>query len=69
MPIYSGKLGIMQPSRRWLAIIGSMQTIDLYARDVTGIAERQRGIDRRRLVRRVALVTFLLTAALIWLTM
>ena len=46
-----------------------MQTIDLDAQDVTGIAERQRRIDRRRLVRRVALVTFLLTAALIWLTM
>ena len=42
--------------------------IDLYARDVTGEAEARRRIERRRLILKVAIVAFLLTATLIWLT-
>ena len=38
------------------------------ARDVTGLAEQQRRIARRKLVWRVALATFLLTTMLIWFT-
>ena len=38
------------------------------ARDVTGLAEQQRRIARRKLIYRVAFVTFLLTATLIWFT-
>jgi hypothetical protein len=38
------------------------------ARDVTGLAEQQRKIARRKLVYRVAFVTFLVTTMLIWFT-
>jgi hypothetical protein len=42
--------------------------VDIYARDITGAAQLQRRIERRRLVWRVAFVTFLLTTTLIWFT-
>jgi hypothetical protein len=45
-----------------------MQTVDIHARDITGEVQRQRRIDRRKLIYRVAFVTFLLTATLIWFT-
>jgi hypothetical protein len=45
-----------------------MQTVDIHARDITGEAQRQRRIDRRKLIYRVALATFLLTTMLIWFT-
>jgi hypothetical protein len=35
---------------------------------VTGLAEMQRRIARKRLIYRVAFVTFLLTTTLIWFT-
>jgi hypothetical protein len=38
------------------------------ARDITGVAERQRRTARKRLIYRVAFVTFLLTTTLIWFT-
>jgi hypothetical protein len=44
------------------------QDIKGTARDVTGLAERQRHIARRKLIYRVALATFLLTTTLIWFT-
>lgn len=44
------------------------QTLDLHARDITGVAEQQRRAAQWRLVKRVALVVFLLTVTLIWFT-
>jgi hypothetical protein len=38
------------------------------ARDITGEAQKQRQIARRKLIYRVAFATFLLTTTLIWFT-